>query len=149
MTEQAEPTVTITRQAGYQFLVDFGGALPTLLADEPEPLGTDTGPSPNQLLLAAVVNCLCASLLFALGKFKQDPGSLSATATARMGRNDAKRLRMLGIDVNLRLGKDAAGIEHLDRVLAQFEEFCTVSMSVKQGIALSIHVEDMNRRPLK
>jgi organic hydroperoxide reductase OsmC/OhrA len=90
-----------------------------------------------------VANCLCASLLFALGKFKQDPGSLSATATARVGRNDAKRLRMLGIDVNLRLGKDAAG------VLAQFEEFCTVSMSVKQGIALSIHVEDVNSRSLK
>lgn len=99
MGDHAEPSVTITRQSGYQFLVDFGAAMPTLLADEPEPLGTDTGPSPNHLLLAAVANCLCASLLFALAKFKQDPGSLSATATARMGRNDAKRLRMLGIDV--------------------------------------------------
>jgi uncharacterized OsmC-like protein len=149
MSEPTEPMVTVTRQSGYQFLVDFGGALPTMLADEPAPLGTDTGPSPNHLLLAAVANCLCASLLFALGKYKQDPGSLSATATARMGRNEAKRLRMLGIDIKLRLGTAAASIEHLDRVLAQFEEFCTVSMSVKHGIELAVHVEDANRLSLK
>ena len=149
MSDTTEPSVTITRQSGYQFLVDFGAALPGLLADEPAPLGTDTGPSPNQLLLAAVANCLCASLLFALGKFKQDPGGLSATATARMGRNEAKRLRMLGIDVQLHLGKDAASIEHLDRVLAQFEELCTVSMSVKQGIELTIRVDDASHQSLK
>ncbi|MBC7485046.1 MAG: OsmC family protein [Rhizobacter sp.] len=149
MTEASDLSVTITRQAGYQFLVDFGDALPTMLADEPEPLGTNTGPSPNHMLLAAVGNCLCASLLFSLGKYKQDAGELSATATARMGRNEAKRLRMVGIDIDLRLGKEAATIEHLDRVLAQFEEFCTVSMSVKQGIALTIRVEDSTRRALK
>jgi uncharacterized OsmC-like protein len=149
MTEASALSVTITRQAGYQFLVDFGDALPTMRADEPEPLGTNTGPSPNHMLLAAVGNCLCASLLFSLGKYKQDAGELSATATARMGRNEANRLRMLGIDIDLRLGKEAASIEHLDRVLAQFEEFCTVSMSVQQGIALTIRVEDSTRRALK
>ncbi|MDZ4124505.1 MAG: hypothetical protein U1E02_10060, partial [Hydrogenophaga sp.] len=37
MTEQA--IVTITRQSGYQFLVDFGPNIATMLADEPEPLG--------------------------------------------------------------------------------------------------------------
>jgi uncharacterized OsmC-like protein len=111
-------SVTITRQSGYQFLVDFGQGLPTLLADEPAPLGEGTGPAPDHMLLAAVANCLSASLLFALQKFKQDPG------------------------VKLSLGQPAAALEHLDRVLDQFEAFCTVSMSVREGIAIHVQVQD-------
>ena len=140
MSENA--SVTITRQSGYQFLVDFGAAIPQLLADEPAPLGQGAGPAPDHMLLAAVANCLSASLLFSLQKFKQDPGTLVATATPEMGRNEAKRLRIMGIHVKLELGQAAADIEHLDRVLAQFEEFCTVSMSVRQGIAINIQVQD-------
>jgi organic hydroperoxide reductase OsmC/OhrA len=94
------------------------------------------------MLLAAVANCLSASLLFALQKFKQDPGALIATATPEVVRNENKRLRIQRIHVQLELGKAAGDIEHLDRVLAQFEEFCTVSMSVRQGIAIDIEVRD-------
>ncbi|QBM29468.1 OsmC family protein [Hydrogenophaga pseudoflava] len=135
-------SVTITRQSGYQFLVDFGETLPQLLADEPAPLGQGAGPAPDHMLLAAVANCLSASLLFSLKKFKQDPGALIATATPEMGRNENKRLRIQRIHVQLELGKTAAELEHLDRVLAQFEEFCTVSMSVRQGIAIDLQVRD-------
>lgn len=140
MSENA--SVTITRQSGYQFLVDFGPLIPQLLADEPAPLGQGAGPAPDHMLLAAVANCLSASLLFALQKFKQDPGALTATATPEMGRNENKRLRIQRIHVQLELGKTAGEIEHLDRVLAQFEEFCTVSMSVRQGIAIDLQVRD-------
>ena len=141
--------VTITRQSGYQFLVDFGEGLPPWLADEPAPLGEGGGPAPDHLLLAAVANCLSASLLFALQKFKQDPGSLVATATPVVERNDQKRLRITGIRVQLSLGKAAAEIEHLDRVLAQCEDFCTVSMSVRQGIDISVQVRDSTGAQLK
>lgn len=147
MSENA--SVTITRQSGYQFLVDFGQDLPTLLADEPAPLGQGSGPAPDHMLLAAVANCLSASLLFALQKFKQDPGSLVATATPVMGRNAEKRLRIEAINVKLELGQPASAIEHLDRVLDQFEAFCTVSMSVKQGIAIHVQVEDSNGAVIK
>ena len=142
-------TVTITRQSGYQFLVDFGDAIPPVIADEPAPLGEGSGPAPDHLLLAAVANCLTASLLFALQKFKQDPGALQATATAEMGRNEANRLRIVGIQVALELPKPSAELEHLDRVLAQFEEFCTVSMSVRQGIPIAVRVTDSHGTVLK
>ena len=134
--------VTITRQSGYQFLVDFGPNIAAMLADEPEPLGQGSGPAPNHMLLAAVANCLSASLVFALQKFKQDPGELKATATPEMGRNADKRLRIVGIHVKLELGRPAAEQSHLDRVFAQFEDFCTVSMSVRQGIAINVQVQD-------
>jgi uncharacterized OsmC-like protein len=140
MSENAK--VTITRQSGYQFLVDFGPSISQLVADEPVPLGQGGGPAPDHMLLAAVANCLGASLLFALQKFKQDPGAMVATATPEMGRNENKRLRIERIHVQLELGNPAGEIEHLDRVLAQFEEFCTVSMSVRQGIAIDIEVRD-------
>jgi len=147
MSEQS--LVTITRQSGYQFLVDFGEGLPQWLADEPAPLGQGTGPSPNALLMAAVANCLSASLLFALQKFKQDPGSLVATATPTLERNENKRLRITGIAVKIALGRTAAEIDHLDRVLSQFEDFCTVSMSVREGIAISVEVTDGSGAQLK
>lgn len=140
MSENAR--VTITRQSGYQFLVDFGPELPQWLADEPAPLGQGAGPAPDHMLLAAVANCLSASLLFALQKFKQDPGTLVATAVPELGRNENNRLRIQRMAVQLSLGKAAAEIERLDRVLAQFEEFCTVSMSVRQGIAIDVQVRD-------
>jgi len=134
--------VTITQQSNYRFLVDFGAGIAPLQADEPAPLGAGEGPSPNQLLLAAVTNCLSASLFFALNKFKQDAGGITTTGTARIGRDAEKRLRVQGIDVTVRLGKVAGDIEHLDRVLAQFEAFCTVTQSVRHGIPVAITVED-------
>ena len=141
--------VSVRRLSGYRFLVDFGDHLPSMWADEPAPLGTDTGPSPSQMLLSAVANCLSASLMFALQKFKQDPGELSATATADMGRDENNRLRIVGIRVDLKLGRPAAELEQLERVLAQFEAFCTVSMSVQRGIPMAVGVSDSTGTVLK
>jgi uncharacterized OsmC-like protein len=135
-------SVTITQKSKYQFLVDFGAGIPQLQADEPAPLGAGEGPSPNQLLVAAVTNCLSASLFFALNKFKQDAGGITTTGTARLGRDADKRLRVQGIDVTIRLGKAGGEIEHLDRIVSQFEAFCTVTQSVQQGIPVTIAVED-------
>ena len=98
-------SVTITQQDNFRFLVDFGAGIPALQTDEPAPLGAGEGPSPDQLLMAAVINCLSASLFFALKKFKQDAGGITTTATARMGRDADKRLRMDEIAVTVRLGQ--------------------------------------------
>lgn len=135
-------SVTITQQNNYQFLVDFGAGIPTLQADEPAPLGAGAGPSPNQLLLAAVTNCLSASLFFALQKFKQDGGGITTTGTARVGRDADNRLRVQQIDVAIRLGRGAGEIEHLERIVEQFEAFCTVTQSVRHGIPVAIALED-------
>jgi uncharacterized OsmC-like protein len=135
-------TVRLTQRQDYQFDVDFGGDVPTLRTDEGPPIGQGTGPTPVQQLCSAVGNCLSASLLFALRKYKQQPEPISAEVTPDVGRNADNRLRVLGIAVVLRLGVPAASIEHLDRVLAQFEEFCTVTQSVRQGIPVTIQVFD-------
>ena len=134
--------ITLRQQKDYQFNVDFGGGLAILAADEPAPLGSGLGPSPVQLLAAAVGNCLSDSLLFALRKFKQAPEPIECTVTAEVGRNEEKRLRVLKMTAVLKLGVSAASLQHLDRVLDQFEAFCTVTQSVGQGIAIELQVVD-------
>ena len=135
-------SVTITQKQNYQFLVDFGDAIPSLVADEPAPLGEGEGPAPTHMLLAAVANCLSASLLFSLKKFKQDAGGITTKATCIVDRNDSNRLRVQQIDVAIQLGKEGAQFTHLDHVLGQFENFCTVTQSVQAGIPVKITVTD-------
>lgn len=135
-------SVSLQQQADYRFEIRFGGDLPALIADEPAPLGKGEGPSPAQLLCASVGNCLSDSLLFALRKFKQAPEPLHCEVQAEVGRNPEGRLRILGIHATIRLGVEASSLQHLDRALAQFETFCTVTQSVRQAIPVRVTVVD-------
>jgi uncharacterized OsmC-like protein len=141
MTE-ATASVRLTQVQDYQFDMDFGTPGPAIRADEPAPLGQGTGPSPEQLLAAAVGNCLSASLLFALRKFKQSPEPLGCTMTTQVGRNADNRMRVLGMSARLTLGVPAAALEHLDRVLGSFESYCTVTQSVSPAIPVTVEVFD-------
>jgi uncharacterized OsmC-like protein len=148
MTEEIQ-TVRLTQVQDYQFDVDFGTPGPALRADEPAPLGQGVGPSPVQLLAAAVGNCLSASLLFALRKFKQAPEPLACAVQAEVGRNAEGRVRVLGLKARLTLGVPAAAIEHLDRVLGGFEAYCTVTQSVSPAIPVVVEVFDALGTQLK
>lgn len=134
--------VQLQQKKDYQFDIHFGGDVPAVMGDEPAPLGSGQGPSPVQFLAAAVGNCLSDSLLFSLRKFKQSPEPLHCDVHAEVGRNVEGRMRVLGIRAVLTLGVPAASLEHLDRVLGQFETYCTVTQSVGQGIPVSIEVLD-------
>jgi uncharacterized OsmC-like protein len=142
-------TVRLVQRQDYQFTMQFGGTVPDALADEPPPLGQGAGPSPVQLLAAAVGNCLSDSLLFALRKYKQSPEPIRCEVSAEVGRNAENRLRVLGMQVQLQLGVAAGSLQHLDRVLAQFEAFCTVTQSVGVGIPITIRVLDADGTVLK
>lgn len=139
---QGEIRISLTQQSDYQFLIDFGAGLPQLLADEPAPLGHDQGPAPSHMLVSAAANCLAASLLFSLRKFRQAPEPIRAEAVGHIERNAAGRLRMSTIDVTLHLGRKAADLQHLPRVLETFEEFCTVSQSIRTGVEVNVTVHD-------
>ncbi|MDE1942752.1 MAG: OsmC family protein [Betaproteobacteria bacterium] len=147
MSEQ--PQVILEQQEDYRFTARFESRASTVVLDENPPLGNAAGPSPAQLLVAAVANCLSDSLLFALRKFKQSPEPLRTEGWADIGRNAEGRLRVLAIRITLHLGVPASALEHLDRVLAQFEGFCTVGQSVAQGIPLQVTVQDSTGAVLK
>lgn len=134
--------VQLQQKQDYQFDIHFGDGIPLVMGDEPAPLGAGQGPSPVQLLAASVGNCLSDSLLFALRKFKQTPEPIRCDVQAEVGRNAEGRLRVLEIKAVLTLGVPAASLAHLDRVLGQFETYCTVTQSVSQGIAVHVEVLD-------
>lgn len=143
------PSVTLEQQSGYRFAMQFGDAIPVLYADEHPPLGKGEGPTSIQLLAAAVANCLSASLYFALGKFHESPEPITASARAEVGRNEKNRLRVRRITVRIALGAPAGSFTHLDRALAQFEDFCTVTASVRQAIEVAVEVFDSEGARLK
>jgi uncharacterized OsmC-like protein len=142
-------SVQIGQEKDYRFANHFGGEVPVCYADEPAPLGKESGPSPVQLLAAAVGNCLAASLLFALRKFKQSPEPISARVQAEVGRNEQQRLRVQRLKVRLELGVPADRLAHLDHALAQFEDFCTVTASVRACTPVDVEVYDSAGRHLK
>lgn len=136
-------TLTLEQESDYAFRVVFDATpIPDLHTDEPAPLGGDSGPNPSRLLVAAVANCLTASLLFALRKFKNDPGKLVTTATATLDRNAEGRLRVSGVRVRMQLAEAAADTQRLERVLSQFEQFCVVTESVRTGVPVEVTVVD-------
>ena len=142
-------TVYLQQQSNYRFEINFDNKIPVLISDEPSPLGTGIGPSTVQLLCAAVGNCLSDSLLFAFRKFKQAPEPIHCEVQAFVARNAQGRVRVLKIDAKLKLGVTGKQLEQVERVLSQFEEFCTVTQSVGQGIPIHTRVMDVDGDILK
>ena len=140
--------VFLRQQSGYAFTVEFGEGIADLATDEPAPLGEGKGPNPSRLLLAAIANCLAASLTFALRKFGNAPGPLRAKISGEMARNEAGRWRIPRARVEITLAERPEAHKSFERVLAQFEEFCVVTQSVRQGIEVELVVRDHDGRVL-
>jgi organic hydroperoxide reductase OsmC/OhrA len=146
----SEGIARLEQDRDYRFRITFPGVEgASLVGDLPPPTGGGAGPSPEHLLAAAVGNCLSASLLFALRKYKQSPDPIRTTAVPKVARNAANRLRIESIAVRIDLGVPAASLERLDRVLATFEEFCTVTASVRAAIPVAIEVYDRDGARVK
>lgn len=143
MTDAPDIRVLLEQEGPYAFKVNFEGAdLAALHTDEPAPLGAGAGPNPSAILLASIANCLGASLLFALRKFRNAPGPIRAEIVARKERNAEGRWRIPRAEVTIHLSDKAADLEHFDRVLAQFEQFCIVTQSVREGVDVAVRIVD-------
>jgi len=140
--------VTLHQQEDYAFRIAFGEGIDDLLSDEPAPLGAGRGPNPSKLLLASIANCLAASLTFALRKFGNQPGPITAKITGLMGRNATGRWRIPRARVEITLAEHPGVHQQFERVLAQFEDFCVVTQSVRDGIDVEVEVRDADGRVL-
>lgn len=132
----------LTLQDNYQFTVSFdqpAGA--ELLVDEAPPLGKGQGPNPARLLAAAVGNCLSASLLFCLRKARINVDQLKTTVHGTIVRNEQGRFRIGGISVRLEPGIAPADWDRSKRCREIFEDFCTVTESVRHGIEVDVSLE--------
>ena len=137
-----EVTVSMDLQEGYQFLVDFHqDGVAALLMDEPEPLGTGTGPNAARVLAAAVGNCLSASALFCLRRARVEVRNMRTSVTASLVRNERGRLRVGALRVRIQPEVVPADASRISRCLDLFEDYCVVTQSVRAGLEVSVEVE--------
>lgn len=142
MAEERSHHVTVRLARGYEFVAEFNDlpGAPSILLDEPKPLGDERGPNAAALIGAAVGNCLAASLTFCLRRARMDVEQLTADVTTHVTRNDQGRFRISSIDVEL--APVVGGEAHkLERCSDLFEEFCTVTASVKRGIPVHVSLK--------
>jgi organic hydroperoxide reductase OsmC/OhrA len=132
--------VSVDRIDGYEFRVRFDKQqFEEIRLDEPAPLGNDTAPNAARLLAASIGNCLAASLLFCLNKSKAHVSSLTSRVQVELVRNDARRLRIGQVNVDLRPKVD--DVTALRGCIDAFEDFCVVTQSVREGIDVHVHVD--------
>ena len=128
-------------EGGYEFTVDFAQpGVAALTTDEPAPLGEGAGPNPARLLAAAVGNCMSASLRFCLGRAKIELLDLKTTVEGTIVRNERGRLRIGSLQVHLRPTVAPVDVERMRTCLEEYEDFCIVGQSVRQGIEIGVEV---------
>jgi organic hydroperoxide reductase OsmC/OhrA len=144
LREERDFRVSLRRQEGFRFEVDFGlEDVEPLYMDEPEPVGGNSGPNASKVLAAAMGNCLTTSLLFCLQRARAEVGDIETRVDGVVRRNDKGRWRVAEIDVEISPEVGEEYDSHYERCLGLFEEFCTVSKSIEEGIPINVKI---NRR---
>jgi uncharacterized OsmC-like protein len=137
-TGQTEFSVSLQLNAGYAQRVHFDSNGPDIVMDEAPPLGDGFGPAPTRMLAAAVGGCLAASLAFCMRKARLDLQQIETTVHGAVARDARGRLRVRSLDVLLEPTVPAEQIELVPRCASVFEDYCTVTASIRS--ALPVHV---------
>jgi uncharacterized OsmC-like protein len=126
---------------GYKFDVEFDvNYIPNLVVDEPKPIGEGAGPSAPRLLSAAVGQCMSSSLIYCLKKARIPIRSLETAVKTNLFRNENGQLRIRSIDVQIDLEVDEEDKTRASRCLTIFEDYCTVTQSIRKGIQVNVKV---------
>ena len=139
----SEKIITTNLQfiSGYKFRVKFDiDSIPDFFVDEIKPEGESSGPNPTRLLATAVGHCLSSSLIFCLKKSRIPIRDLETKVETHPYRNEKGYLRIKKIEVKISLKIDEKYKIRLSRCLKLFENYCTVTQSVKQGIAVIVNI---------
>lgn len=137
-------TISIDQVRDYEFRVQFDRGQPPVLVDEPPPLGRNAGPGASRMLAAAIGNCLSASLLFCARKAHVDPGPIHTEVKVTIVRNENERLRVGAVEVTIDPHLAGSDVERARRCRELFEDFCTVTESVREGIEVRVSVTGLD-----
>jgi uncharacterized OsmC-like protein len=143
MSEEKVFSVSMKREEGFVFKVDFG--IPdtiNLIMDEPDPVGENKGPNASKVLAAAMGNCLSASLMFCLQRARAEVGDIETNVEGKLMRNENGRWRIseVNVEINPEIDLDKFQSQY-NRCMDLFEDFCIVSQSVEQGIPINVNVK--------
>lgn len=147
--EFAVGRVTVDQVERYRFEVGYPGTtLRPLTVDEPIPLGTGTGPDPALALAGAVGHCLSSTLFNTLERSHVRATPIRTEVTVTFGRNERGRKRVASLDVHIDCAPvDESDRERFDRCVAIFEDYCTVTGSVREGVKVPTAVGAPAARP--
>jgi uncharacterized OsmC-like protein len=109
-------------------------------SDEPDPVGENSGPSTPALLASALGHCLSASLLEALRHSHLEVLHCETDAVAIVRPNDDGNPRIDRVDVTIRPRLKERS-PRMQRCADVFENHCTVTQSVRQGVDVRVQVE--------
>jgi uncharacterized OsmC-like protein len=139
----SEFAMQVEQVDGFEFKVRFDKEqFGELLMDEPPPLGKDAAPNAARILAAAIGNCLSASLVFCLQRSGVKTQGMRTDVKVQIVRNEQRRLRVGQVDVTLHPNLPADS-EALAKCLPSFEDFCTITQSVRNGIDVKVRVEPL------
>ena len=131
----------LQRIDGYKFDVNFDvDYLPNLVADEPKPIGEGAGPNAPRLLAAAVGQCMSSSLIYCLNKARIPIINLETTVKTNLFKNEKGLTRIKSIDIQILLEVNEEHKTRLNRCLTIFEDYCTVTQSIRNGIQVNVKV---------
>jgi uncharacterized OsmC-like protein len=137
-----QPLTKVTLIQGFKFRVKFDvDGMPDLVVDEMKPIGENSGPNPTRLLSAAIGHCLSSSLLFCLQKARIDVSYLETAVKANIERNSEGRLRITRLDAQIHLNVKEEDKNRVSRCLDIFEDYCTVTQSVINGLQVNLTIK--------
>ena len=140
MSEKSIET-KLVRVDGYKFDVNFDvDYLPNLLVDEPKPIGEGAGPNAPRLLAAAMGQCMSSSLIYCLNKARIPIINLESTVKTNLFKNEKGLTRIKSIEIQISLEVNEKDQTRLQRCLTIFEDYCTVTQSIRQGIPVDVTV---------
>jgi len=136
--------VDLYRTAGYRFVSQasedgrpHGEPYPS---DEPDPIGEASAPATPALLGSAIGHCLSASLVETLRHAHLPLEDFRTEVTAVVAPNDEGLPRISHVDVVLRPTlRERSG--RTRRCAEVFEQHCTVTSSVRDGIDVRVRVD--------
>lgn len=141
----SEFEISIDQVDAYEFRVKFDKEhYAPMRMDEPAPLGKDSAPSAARMLAAAVGNCLSASLLFAAKRPGLQLGPIHSEVRVEIVKNENRRLRIGKITVVIDPHLKPEDLEKARAVAQVFEDFCTVTASVRQGIPIEASIKGLS-----
>jgi uncharacterized OsmC-like protein len=109
------------------------------VSDEPDPVGSNSGPATPALLATAVCHCLSASLLETSRKARLAIVGMRSRATAVVVPNAEgnPRIRRIEVEIDPLLAEDNPRKELCEEL---FQNYCTVSSSLKPAIEIQVAV---------
>jgi len=141
MSEEKKFSVEVELLRNYEFQVTFHlEGVEGLIMDEPPPVGEGKGPNATSLILAAVGNCLSASLSFCLRKSRVEVKGMRTEVEGTIARNEEGRWRIKKIKATLHPEVDEEQRDRLERCIEIFERYCIATQSIRKGIDVEVEV---------